>query len=726
MSETEPRTAEERRRVALAWFLFAMIVATFAFAAVPLVSLLGDGQIGPNSSDLGIDEFGAIQAVGLSLGVGGLGLLATIKQPKNVTGTLLLLFALAEPWLAIGDMVADWVFVNGDAPAWVGYAIVPLAGLGLSVGWASLNLFLLTFPTGRFLSRWWRWVGWMSVVGATCLAIQIFNPRLYSSDLANVDFVYAPGATNPIGIDAISRATFDFLFLSIGIPLLYGGIFLGLASLVVRFLRSKGDERQQLKVVALGLVSFVLFALVTANLNPLGGVFGWIWENNLLFLILFVFPAFAVALLKYRLYDFDVVINKALVYGSLVAIIALVFTAIAFVPFLIVGADESDSAGALALPFVATLVVVVLLQPARERLQKVANRIVYGRRATPYEALSEFSASVAESSANEELLDRMASILAQGTGAESARVWVIADGWLQVAAAYPGSSETPALRMERPALPRIDGETVIVEVVHKGETLGALSLVKAPGDPVRPIEQRLLEDLASQAGVVLRNFRLTEELLERLDELRASRQRLVRAQDEERRRLERDLHDGAQQQLVALKLKLGLLNQVETPEQRSELLDGLLQEADDAINGLRDLARGIYPPTLAEEGLVKALRSQAAKVVLPVEVESVRIGRYPQEVEAAVYFCVLEALQNVAKYAGASRASVILEGGNGKLDFEIVDNGGGFDPALVQRGAGLQNMEDRVEALGGTLAISSDPGQGTSVKGLIPITMNSA
>lgn len=718
MPDIGGRTARERRRVAVAWILFGATIASFAIAVAPLVSVLGDGQ-SPNSAAFGLDAIGAIQALGLSLGIGGLGLLATIKQPANPTGTFLLLFALAEPWIAIGEMVADWVFVQGSAPVWVGYSLIPIAGLGIPAAFLSVNLFLLTFPTGGFLTRRWAWAARISLIGAVGLLVQLFNPRFYSSNLADHDFYYAPGATNPLGIEAVPRAAFDLVF-EVGIPLVYAGFVLGLVSLVIRFFRSRGDERQQLKVVALGIVTFVLFAIVAANLNPLGGVFGWIWENNLLFLILFVFPAFAVALLKYRLYDFDVVINKALVYGSLVATIALVFTAIAFVPFLIAGADESDSAGRLALPFAATLVVVVLLQPARERLQKAANRVVYGRRATPYEALSEFSASVAESSADEELLDRMATILAEGTGAESARVWVLGDGWLRVAAVHPDSEERLAVPLEGPKLPHIEGESIVVGVVHKGDTLGALSLVKAAGDPVRPIERRLVEDLASQAGVVLRNFRLTEELLERLEQLQSSRQRLVKAQDQERRRLERNLHDGAQQQLVALKLKLGMLERQEDPERRAQLLTGLMEEADRAIDGLRDLARGIYPPMLAEEGLVKALRSQGAKAAVPVQVESVRVERYDQEVEAAVYFCVLEALQNVAKYAEASRASVILEGGNGKLEFEVVDDGRGFDASQVKRGAGLQNMEDRIEALGGSIEISSRPGSGTSIKAMIP------
>src|SRR6202011_5534857 len=203
---------------------------------------------------------------------------------------------------------------------------------------------------------------------------------------------------------------------------------------------------------------------------------------------------------------------------------------------------------------------------------------------------------------------------------------------------------------------------------------------------------------AGQAGLVLKNVRLRAELLARLDDLRASRQRLVAAQDEERRRLERNLHDGAQQNLVALKVKLGLAEVFaeKDPARAKALVGELKSDADEALETLRDLARGIYPPLLADRGLVAALESQARKATLPVQVEARGVERYPQEVEAAVYFCCLEALQNVQKYARASVATARLRGGDGMLHFAVEDNGAGFDPATVTRGAGLTNMADRL------------------------------
>jgi signal transduction histidine kinase len=262
----------------------------------------------------------------------------------------------------------------------------------------------------------------------------------------------------------------------------------------------------------------------------------------------------------------------------------------------------------------------------------------------------------------------------------------------------------------------------VVAVRHQGELLGVLSVSKPPAEPLSPAEEKLVSDLASQAGLVLRNVRLTSELQARLEELQASRQRLVTAQDEERRRLERNLHDGAQQQLVALAIKLRMARSISAKDsaKADQVLAEVESEAADALENLRDLARGIYPPLLADQGLVAALSAQARKAALPVEVVSDGVGRYPQEIEAAVYFCCLEALQNAAKYSRASRAVVRLAGDDLSLNFLVEDDGAGFDPATTARGTGLQNMADRVEALGGRFEIDSRPGEGTRVTAKIP------
>jgi signal transduction histidine kinase len=247
--------------------------------------------------------------------------------------------------------------------------------------------------------------------------------------------------------------------------------------------------------------------------------------------------------------------------------------------------------------------------------------------------------------------------------------------------------------------------------------------VKPRGEDVRPAERQLLRDLASQAGLVLRNVRLTEDLRARLIELQESRQRLVTAQDQERRRLERNIHDGAQQQLVALSVKMRLLKTLarRDPGKAEDLADQLQADVQDALDDLRDLARGIYPPLLADQGLAAALEAQARKAAVPVEVHPDGIGRYPQEAEATAYFCVLEALQNAAKYAKATSVEVRLSDEDGLLRFSVSDDGSGFDVAATPRGAGLQNMADRLDALGGSFEVRSKPGEGTTVRGVIPV-----
>ena len=240
-------------------------------------------------------------------------------------------------------------------------------------------------------------------------------------------------------------------------------------------------------------------------------------------------------------------------------------------------------------------------------------------------------------------------------------------------------------------------------------------------DPIDPPREQLVRDLASQAGLVLRNERLTGQLRTRLVELKAAQKRLVAAQDEERRRLERNIHDGAQQQLVALAVKARLARDLieRDPTKAAEMLTQIEAETQEALGDLRDLARGIYPPLLADRGLAAALEAQARKSPLPVTIEVDGVDRLPQEIEAAVYFSVLEGLQNTAKYADATQASVTLERVDGELRFSVRDDGRGFDPTSAGYGTGLQGIADRLGALDGSVEITSAPGRGTAVAGSI-------
>jgi signal transduction histidine kinase len=257
---------------------------------------------------------------------------------------------------------------------------------------------------------------------------------------------------------------------------------------------------------------------------------------------------------------------------------------------------------------------------------------------------------------------------------------------------------------------------IVAPVRHQGELLGALTVRKTPAEPATPAEERLVADLAAQAGLVLRNAAL-------IADLRASRQRLVAAQDEERKRIERNLHDGAQQQLIALAVKARLAQQLAERDagKSASLLGTIQRDAEAALDDLRDLARGIYPPLLADRGLGAALEAQARKAPILVTVDVAADARYPQAIEAAVYFCCLEALNNIAKYANASRAIVRIARDDGQLRFEVADDGKGFDVGSTTHGTGLQGMADRLDALGGRFEVISAPGTGTTISGTLTL-----
>jgi signal transduction histidine kinase len=328
---------------------------------------------------------------------------------------------------------------------------------------------------------------------------------------------------------------------------------------------------------------------------------------------------------------------------------------------------------------------------------------------------------MSETYATDDVVDRTAQLLASATGASSAAVWLRVGREIRPAGTWPAAGPLGhAIPMDGDDLPMLPADWA-EPVRDRGELLGALAVTMPANDPIGPGRQRLLRDLADQAGLALRNVRLIEEL-------RASRQRLVAAQDEGRRRLERNIHDGVQQQLVALAVKLrladGMIDRDTT--KAHDAIAALQDDATAALEDLRDLARGIYPPLLADQGLRAALEAQAQKATTPVHVDGVSIGRYPREIESTVYFCALEAMNNIAKYAEATAASVRLEQTDGILRFTVRDDGRGFDPRVAVGGTGLQGMTDRLEAVGGSLLVESAIGSGTTVIGTVPVAAGQA
>ena len=618
------------------------------------------------------------------------GLLLALRRPKNLIGWLFLTAGLTLGISTFGTayglhalLVDPGSLPAGRATAWISN-VTGLIPLGI------LCFLFLLFPTGHLKSPRWRVAAWF-VAGVFTVVTAFF--MVFAT--MTWDDPYAPPPPGGSPLWALLPVS------------LLADLVLCVAAVIVRFRGSVGEERLQLRWFATGASVFiVLFIPTFASPAPV-----WLVVQSLAFV--FLFTTIAVAVLKYRLYDLDLVISKTVLYGSLAAFLTVVYVA------MVIGLGTAI--GSTRNPFLtvaAATVIAVAFNPVRERAKRLADRLVYGRRATPYEVLSEFSARMVGSYGLDEILPRMARVLAEGTGGR-ADIWLRAGHQLRPAATWPSGSELEPVPVDDDSLPAFPTASSVSPVRHQGELLGAITLTKPPNDPLRPPEAKLIDDVASQAGLVMFNVRLIEEL-------RASRQRLVKAQDEERRKLERNIHDGAQQQLVALAVKANLAQSLATrdPAATETMLAQLKADATDALENLRDLARGIYPPLLADKGLATALESQARKSAMPVSLESDGIARYPQEVEAAVYFCCLEALQNVAKYAGASEATIRLTDSTGVLLFAVIDDGAGFDQGSTGYGTGLQGMADRLDALGGHLDVRSEPGRGTTVAGRVPSSLS--
>jgi signal transduction histidine kinase len=387
----------------------------------------------------------------------------------------------------------------------------------------------------------------------------------------------------------------------------------------------------------------------------------------------------------------------------------------------------------LGLSVVATAIVSLTFEPVRAGLERRVNEMLHGRPASPYEVLSHFSETILGRYDGAEIPARMAKLLADGTDARWAQAWLVVSGRLTLAATWPGSTE-PALEPPEPRDEARDASGArrrALPVRHAGELLGVLRLEERGHRPMSSVEKRLFIGLAAQAGLVLRGVRLRAELSQRLTELteragelRRSRLRLVTAQENERTRLERDIHDGAQQHLVALavNVRLALTLVAASPSRVRDLLEQQAVAAETALETLEELSRGLYPRRLIDEGLASALRTATLSVSCPVTILDRSTERLAADVETVLYFCCLEALQNAAKHADATSASVQIGATvDGEAHVVVADDGRGFDVERVERGAGLANMRDRIDAVGGRLELKSRPGCGTRLDIRVPI-----
>jgi signal transduction histidine kinase len=619
-----------------------------------------------------------LAAVALAYSVSGTVL--TSRRPDNAIGWLMLAIGLSEAILVASTGYAFLALAHRSIPggvvaAWMGgWTYLPPLGV-------LLTFLLLLYPTGQPPTPRWRWVGWVAAAGLSVAvigsAIALWDQRF--AMLADPNADVSPQGT--LGAIALMGSVVAFGVAGIA----------SIVSLVVRWRRSEGDERQQLRW-------FLLAVAVAA----VGFADGWIDTRYIVLVtgMLLIPAAIAIAVLKYRLYDLDIVIRKTAIYAVLAALLLAVFATITWTATQVFSTAVGDR-----FRLVAGILVGALIWPLRSVATRIADRLVYGGRATPYEVLSGFADQIGTMYADDDVTSRMATLLREATGATAAHVWLAGAGGFHLVASAPMGATAATWPAEG------------VAVHYQGELLGGLSVTMPANDRIDAARERLVRDLAGQAGPVLANVRL-------IADLRASRRRIVATQDDRAKKLERDIHDGAQQQLVALSVKLRLAEQTvdRDPAKARELLVGLGDDANDALENLRDLARGIYPPLLADKGLAAALEAQARKAAVPTTVDPGGVGRFPQEVESAVYFSCLEALQNVAKYAEATQAEIALTNGEGSLRFTVTDDGKGFDASATSYGTGLQGIADRLAAIGGELVVTSTPGTGTTIAGRLPAT----
>ena len=444
-------------------------------------------------------------------------------------------------------------------------------------------------------------------------------------------------------------------------------------------------------------------------------------------------------------------LRECIVGAGLVAFVCLMYVVV------VVGLDrqaQPDERPLLGLSMLAAVAVATLALPVRKRLLDVATRLVPGSDVRPQQALDNLTARMTRAVPMDELLLQLAESLHESSATGGAEVWVASDEALvrtvSVPSLPPERLQLGAEEQRVMARARVSGnawvamwapellkgrEDEIVRVApisHLGALLGLLVVRRPAGARAfSDNEESSLAELARHTGLALHNVRLDgalqaslEELRRRNTELQASRARIVAASDQSRRRIERDLHDGAQQHLVAMAVRIGLARSIleEDPTQAGPLLDELRRDVQATLDELRGLAHGIYPPLLRDRGLGEALRNASTRFALPVEIDVDLAERPPADLEAAVYFCCLEAVNNAAKHAGdGATITVTVSEEASWLTFSVADDGLGFDVSSVAGGQGFDNMRDRVGAYGGDLVVESTPGQGACIRGRMPL-----
>jgi signal transduction histidine kinase len=686
----------------LSWASFGFYVVGFAVSGIAEIFDHTVVEDWGSSSSLGEFVFVLMTALFPIVGI-----LIIRRQPRNVVG-----------WLLHGTGIAwglnGWV----DAFQRLSLHIYPSIpggeqseGVSQLLWWPPIVMMavftIIYFPDGRLPSPRWRWLPWLTAID--CAAGVLLGSVLPGK----ITDAIKPLDHNPIALP-IDPHVFSPIFYGL-LAILPCTLIAAVVSVLVRFLRSTGIERLQVK----WLGSAMLFIAASYALSIVASVLkgdaadpGWLLALQTVSLVSFgLIPiTIGIAITRHGLYGIDALISRALLVGALGVCITGVYVGIVVG----VGALIGQHHPSVWLSVLATALVAVAFQPAREGLKRLVNRLVYGSRATPYEVLSNFASSMAGRYTTAELLPKIAQTVSACLGGARVQMWLASGRQLTCEAQWPTDSDgapSTVVLLDTDDLSALQADRV-VPVRHRLELLGVITVTRTTAEPITPAEDEMLEHVASQTGLVLRNLRL-------VDDLQSSRQRLVTSQDTQRRRLERDLHDGAQQSLVAIALMLRMASNQKDPEALRASVTQAADQLQAAIAELRELARGIHPAILTDRGLGPAIGSLVERCPIPVEVQNTVTRRLPGPVEGTLYFVVAESLTNVAKYSHATRVHVTLQDLGDTVTLEVVDDGvGGADSG---GGSGLLGLADRVSVVNGTFTLHSPAGEGTTVGCVVPV-----
>jgi signal transduction histidine kinase len=672
-------------RPANPWWL---LPGAFALVALAVIDLQG-GQLSGAAVDVGTGVVWYLAAA-----------LAYMARPANRAAWLFLLTASV---LEIGKDVGAAISLAATTHPELAHewkAVVAVDAAGWAVTAAGIALFAV-FPDGKYQRPYERWI--LRALPPAFLPLQLVQ-LVGSNRIETNQFGWmALDAASPIyvrGLDPLGAVAGALINANILV------VVPALAVLLLRYRRFGEEQRRQIK--------WPLYALAVSAFGIV--VLTFVPETDLTFWVAAVLyvgtqallPAgLALGIVMYRGLDIEDVIRRSVVYGALWAVIALGYVLVAAAFGVAVGQRVP-----LTLAVLLAIVATLLFQPARRRLEKVADRLVFGPRLSGYELISQLGVRLQTAAPAEDVAGNVASAIRTGLGSRWVRV--VLDKPHPTAVAFAGDVPPGEVAPDLSA-PLMQGDHVI----------GVIECGPKVDGGYKAADQELLSTLGRQAAMAIHNSLLSAELTDRLEELAASRARLVQAEEAGRRRLERDLHDGVQQELVGVLARLGLArNQLKRdPHLAETTLAAAQSDAQRALEDLQELARGIHPAILTDRGLVEAVAERATRMPVPVEVHAnglEKAARLPSEVEGAAYFFVSEALANALKHSAASRVQVRFHSTLDQLVVEVDDDGDGFEPAQVKL-SGLRGLEDRIEALGGRVEIASAPGRGTQLRARLPL-----